>query len=66
MDSSSPNDWEDDRFLLTIAIGLCIHEGCEPKGRPAASEAKKRGNGEPPDGHDPEVSPILRRFSPIR
>ena len=27
------------------------------KGRPAASVAEKRGDGGPPDGHDPEARP---------
>jgi len=40
-----------------MATAVAIHEGCKPGGRPAASVAKKRGDGGRPDGHDPEARP---------
>src|SRR6476646_10258221 len=57
MDSSSHNDREDGCLLLTIAHGVHSEEGCGLKCRPAASMAEKRGDGGPPDGHDPEARP---------
>src|SRR4029079_789268 len=57
MDSSSHGDREDGCLLFTLATGLPSEEGCGPKCRPAASMAEKRGDGGPPDGHDPPARP---------
>src|SRR4026207_641983 len=58
MDSSSHGDREDGCLLLTLCHGsLPSEEGCGPKCRPAASMAEKRGDGGPPDGHDPPARP---------
>ncbi len=49
--------------LLTIATGVCIQKkAAGPKCRPAASMAEKRGDGGPPDGHDPEARPSSAPF----
>lgn len=40
-------------------------KGCTPDGRRAASMAERRGDGGPPDGHDPEALRATPRLAKV-
>jgi len=49
---------------MSMINGAALEKGCTPEGRRAASMAEMRGDGGPPDGHDPEAlraAPLLAK-----